>query len=80
MSQFGALLALAVIMTGGRVLFLWVRPYGKCRMIGCRGGRIAGSDDDAWGRCPRCRGQPVPRWGAAAVSRLIGDKYGRRFW
>jgi hypothetical protein len=80
MSHIGAAVALAAVVAVVRVLFLWVKPYGKCRAIGCRGGRIAGSDEGAWGRCPRCQGRPVPRWGAAAVARLVGDRYGKRFW
>ena len=72
----------ALILAGAALwaLSLWMRPYGKCRALGCRGGRIAGSADDAWGRCPKCHGQPVPRFGAATVAKLIGKKYGRRFW
>lgn len=80
MTGTALLVAAALLVAGGRVLFLWVRPYGRCRAIGCRNGRIAGSDEGAWGRCPRCHGNPVPRLGAAAVARLVGDKHGRKFW
>lgn len=76
-----ALLVLAaVLVVAGRALLLWVRPYGRCRAAGCRNGRVAGSGEGAWGRCPRCHGNPVPRLGAAAVARLVGGKHGKRFW
>lgn len=71
-----AVVAAAVMHT----VSLWVHPYGRCRSVLHRGGRNLGSSEEAWGRCPKCKGNPVPRFGAAAVARLIGKKHGRRFW
>ena len=80
--QVWPLLAAGVLAAGAvEVFLLWLHPYGKCGDLFHRGrGQNVGSTDDAYGICPRCHGKNVPRWGAAGVAALVGEKYGRRYW
>ena len=77
-----ALLIIGVLAAGMvDVFLLWLHPYGRCRDLSHRGrGQNIGSSEDAYGVCPRCHGRNVPRWGAAGVANLIGERNGRRYW
>lgn len=76
----GLVVLVVMVVAVVHTVSLWVHPYGTCRGLLHKGGQSIGSREGAWGRCPKCHGQPVPRLGAAAVARLLGKKHGRRFW